>query len=594
MAIQQNKRIRQILVTVVGHVDHGKTSLLDKIRGTSVTAGEAGLITQAIGASIIPIEVIKKICGHLLDSLKLDITIPGILAIDTPGHAAFTSLRRRGGNLADIGIVVVDINDGFKPQTEEAIEFLRASKTPFVIAANKIDLVGTWRQSSKNVLPDIGMQAEDTQRLFEEKMYSIVGQLYEKFKMEAERFDRVSDYTKQVAIVPISAKTGEGLAELLMVLTGLAQKYLEQCLECNVDGPAKGTILEVKEEKGLGKTMDVIIYDGTLNVGDQVVIGNIGEPIVAKVKAMFEPAPLAEMRTKKARFSPVKQAVAATGIKISAPGAEDAIAGMPIISASGAGSIDSAKQEVQQDVGEVLIETEKDGLIIKADSLGSLEALIFIFKDRGIPIRKALIGDISKKDIIDAQSMMAKDPLMSAVLGFNVSVPDELKNENVKIITSSIIYDLLDKYEAWKIEETKRQEAKVLDMLAKPCKIEILKGYVFRQNNPAVVGVHVLEGELRSDAQLMNPEGEIVATVKSMQKEQKTVEKAVKGDEIAISLPGVTVGRQIKEEDVLYSAVSEQDFRQYKEHKHLVEGPQKALLKEIAEIMRKKSPVWGV
>ena len=583
---------RQILVTVVGHVDHGKTSILDKIRGTAVTEGEAGLITQAIGASIIPFATIKRVCGKLLDALNLDITIPGILAIDTPGHAAFTSLRKRGGNLADIAIVVVDIKEGFKPQTEEAIEFLKESKTPFIIAANKVDLLGNWKTQEMPILQSIAAQTPEVQKVFEGKMYEIVGQLHEKFQMNAERFDRVSDYSKQVAIVPVSAKTGEGMPELLMVLTGMAQKYLEQSLKYDIDGPAKGTVLEVKEEKGLGKTMDVIIYDGTLNVNDQIVIGNIGEPIVAKVKAMFEPAPLADMRAKKAKFKSIKSVSAATGIKVSAPGAEDAIAGMPLLAVKG--DLEKAKEEIQKDVDEILVETEKDGIIAKADSLGSLEAMRNMLKERNIPIRKALIGDITKKDLIDADAMKEKDPFMAVVLGFNVNLPEDLKSENTKVITSPIIYELIEKFEKWQEAEKKRQEAKALENLVQPCRIEILKGYVFRQSNPAVVGVHVVEGELKTETPLMKDDGTRLASVKSIQAEQKSVVKAEKGKEVAISLPGLTVGRQIEEGDILLSDIPEQDFRQFKEHKHLLEGPQKTLLKQIAEIKRRKNPVWGV
>ncbi len=584
--------IRQILVTVVGHVDHGKTSLLDKIRGTAVTEGESGLITQAIGASIIPIETIKRVCGKLLDALKQDITIPGMLAIDTPGHAAFTSLRKRGGNLADIAIVVVDIKEGFKPQTEEAIEFLKASKTPFIIAANKIDLLSKWKSSEKPIIQSINGQEAEVQRVFEEKMYSIVGQAYEKFEFSAERFDRVSDYTKQIAIVPVSAKTGEGIPELLMVLTGLAQKYLEKCLKCDIDGPAKGTVLEVKEEKGLGKTMDVIIYDGTLNVNDQIVIGNIGKPIVAKVKAMFEPAPLAEMMAKKSKYKSVRKVSAAIGVKISAPGAEEAIAGMPLLGVKG--NIDDAKEEVQKEVEEVLIETDKEGVIVKAGSLGSLEAVINMLKERKIPISKALIGDITKKDIADAGSMREKDPLKAVVLGFNVKLPEELKSENIKVILSDIIYELIEKIEKWQESEKKRQEAKALESLVQPCKVEILKGYVFRQSNPAVVGVHVVEGIVKPDTPLMKDDGTPLTSVKGIQSEQKNIDKAEKGAEVALSLPNVTVGRQINEGDVLLSAIPEDDFRQFKKHKHLLEGPQKTLLKQIAEIKRRKNPVWGV
>src|SRR3989338_9048939 len=133
--------LRQPIIAILGNVDSGKTQLLDTIRNTAIVESEPGRITQSIGCSIIPIESIKKICGNMLENLKLEIKIPGFLIIDTPGHAAFTSLRKRGGNLADMAILVVDVNDGIKVQTIECIGILRQYKTPFVIALNKIDLI---------------------------------------------------------------------------------------------------------------------------------------------------------------------------------------------------------------------------------------------------------------------------------------------------------------------------------------------------------------------------------------------------------------------------------------------------------------------
>ncbi|MBT4805689.1 translation initiation factor IF-2, partial [Candidatus Woesearchaeota archaeon] len=326
---------RKVLLTVVGHVDHGKTSLLDKIRQTAVTKGEAGGITQAVGVSIIPMETIKKICGPLLNAFKGKLSVPGLLAIDTPGHAAFTSLRKRGGSLADIAILIVDITEGFKPQTIESIEILKANKVPFIIAANKIDLIHGWQfDKEKLLLQNINNMNPQMQGEFEKKLYELVGTVAE-HGLQSERFDRVEDYTKQIAIVPVSAHTGQGIPELLMVLTGLAQKFLEKKLEIEETGNAKGTILEVKEEKGMGTTLDAIIYNGQLKVNDTLVIGGIDQAIVVKVRALLEPAELAEMREKKSKFKNVKQVTAATGVKISAPGLNEAISGMPIISCSG-------------------------------------------------------------------------------------------------------------------------------------------------------------------------------------------------------------------------------------------------------------------
>ena len=582
--------IRQPIVAIMGHVDHGKTLLLDKIRGTAVAAKEHGGITQAIGASIIPIDTIKKVCGRLLGSMN--ITVPGLLFIDTPGHAAFNSLRKRGGNLADIAILVVDVNEGFKPQTVESIEILKAFKTPFIIAANKIDLIQGWRkEKGESILKKISEQNDQVQQELDKKVYEIVGKVYE-FGLEAERFDRVSDYTRQVAIIPSSAVTGDGIAELLMVITGLAQKYLEQDLNVDIHGPAKGVVLEVKEDKGLGKSMDAIVYDGSLKVGDVIVVGGLAGPVSAKVKALFLPAPLAEMREKRTKFQSVKEVHAATGIKVVAPGTEDVVSGMPFM---GAGNdIEAVKESVQGEVKEVLAEaTSKEGIIIKADSLGSLEALAVLLKEKDIPIQKASVGVISKRDISDAEANYEKDPLRAVILGFNIPVPESVP-ENVKIIAHPVIYKVIEDYEAWVVKARREMELAAMGVLTKPCKIRLLKGYVFRQNNPAVVGVEVLNGTLKNNIRLMNPDGKILTGVRGMQLEQKNIESAERGKQVAVSLPDVTVGRQIKEGDVLYSFISEDEFRKFKDYKQYLSEDERNLLKEIAGIMRRNNAVWGV
>ena len=584
--------IRRILVTTMGHVDHGKSSLLDKIRGTTVAEREAGRITQAIGASIIPIETIQRTCGKLLDSLGMKLTIPGILAIDTPGHAAFTNLRRRGGNLADIAILVVDINEGFKPQTVEAIEILRNSKTPFVIAANKIDLIQGWRKREGFLLPAIAALDQQATARFETKLYEIVGKLSE-MGIEGDRFDRVSDYTKQIAIVPTSAETGDGIPELLMVITGLAQRYMEKSLHVDRTGPAKGTILEVKEEKGLGATIDVIIYDGMLRVNDTIIIGGIDQPIVTKVKALLEPLPLAEMMDKKSKYKHVKEVQAAIGVKIAAPDIKEVIAGMPIRALGPDDDQDDVGHKVMEEVKEVLIETDDNGIIIKADTLGGLEALTTLLRDKGIQIRKASVGDISHKDIAKAETNIDSEPLNAAILGFNVAGITE-STENVKILTNNIIYKLIEDFEGWKIQRKKQLEEKKLNALVRPWKIELLRGYCFRQCNPCVIGVSVEGGTIRSGTMAMTAEGKIVGTIKGLQAEQKNVEKAESGKKIAVSIDGATLGRQICEGDTLYSDIPEEDFKRLKEFKEYLTEEEKEILRTIAKMKREHNPVWGV
>lgn len=591
---------RKVLLTIVGHVDHGKTSLLDKIRRTAVAAGEAGGITQAIGVSIIHIETVNKICGKLMDVFNGNATIPGFLAIDTPGHAAFTSLRKRGGSLADIAVLVVDINEGFKPQTIESIEILKANKVPFVVAANKIDLIKDWRYDEKKfLLENINGLPYEIQGEFEKKMYELVAQVQE-YKLDAERFDRVADYTKQIAIIPLSAKTGQGIPELLMVLTGLAQKYLEQQLILEEAGYVKGTILEVKEEKGLGTTIDAIIYAGTLKVNDTLIIGGVEKPLIVKVRALLEPAELAEMREKKSKFRNVKEVIAATGVKIAAPGLEEAIAGMPIRSCSPKKEeLERVQQEVQDEVHEVLIfEGAEKGVLIKADTIGGLEALRKLLEEKNIPISSATLGNVTKIDLSSLELMKEKDEFYGVILGFNIALSVELEEyvlaKKLKIIINDIIYRLIEDYEKY-IEIIKKEiELRELSALVRPCKFLILKGYVFRQSNPAVVGIEIEVGGIKAGDPIMNGQGKRLTMVKSMQEEQETIHNAGQGKQLAMAMDNVIVGRQIQEGDYLYTDIPENDFKKLKEFKKHLSKNELEVLKEIAEIKRRDNPVWGV
>ncbi len=586
--------LRKPIVTIMGHVDHGKTKILDTIRHTTVVDREAGAITQAIGASIVPVETIGRICGPLISGLKTRLTLSGLLFIDTPGHAAFTNLRMMGGILAHIAVLVIDINEGIKPQTVEAVEILRKYRTPFVIAANKIDLVSGWRKYDSILTRNIVGQSEETRTLFDSKLYELVAKMHE-LGFSSERFDRVDDHTRTIALVPVSAKTGEGIAELLMVLAGLAQRFLNECLSCNVDGPGKGTILEVKEEQGLGTTLDVIVYDGRIRVNDTIVVGSPGEPIVTKVRVLLEPAPLEEMRDKKSRFRAIREVTAATGVKISARNIEGALAGMPIIATE---NVELAKAELKKDVAEVVFEKDSRGIVIKADSLGSLEALVTLLRERSVLIRKASVGNITKKDVSDAFSNMESDPMLATVLGFNVDITADALSQakacQVRVFTNKVIYRLIEDYEVWMAGEKKRQDQERREGLAKPCKIEVMKGYVFRQKNPAVFGVDVHEGVLKTDMAIMKSDGERLGYVKSLQAEQKSIDRAEKNKQVALSMDGVTVGRNVFEGDILYSDMTEEQFRNAKCSRDCCTAEELGLLKEIAQIKRKKNPLWGL
>lgn len=584
--------LRTPIVVVMGHVDHGKTTLLDKIRGTAVAKGEAGLITQHIGATEVPLNVIQDFCGSHFGN---EMQIPGLLFIDTPGHHAFTSMRSRGGSLADLAVLIVDVNEGFQPQTIESLSILKRYKTPFVVAANKMDRIGGWHPTANAPFAtSLKAQNERVTEVLDTRLYELVGELY-KYGFDGDRYDRIGDFTRTVGIVPISAVTGEGVPDLLMILAGLAKRFLKDNLKLTATGPGVGTILEVKEEKGLGVTLDVILYNGEFNSGDTVIVGTAHEPVVTKIRALLKPKPLAEIRSEE-RFLPVKHVAAASGVKISAPKIENALAGSTIRVVSSPEEVEALSLELKSELEAVRIDTENEGVILKSDTLGSLEALVGELKARNIHIHFADVGPISRRDVIRAAAI--NDPLLSAVLGFNVDIlPDaitEIQKTNVPVFSSEIIYSIIENYEKWVEDQKMKIEQERLEAVIRPGAVRILPDCVFRQSKPAVVGVQVIGGIVRTQVNLMREDGANVGVVKGIQAHNENQGSATVGQEVAISIDGPTVGRQIHEGDILYVNIPEKHARIVEmELKPKLAEDEREVLEDFLEIKRKKDPFWG-
>jgi translation initiation factor 5B len=581
--------LRQILVATLGHVDHGKTSLLDAIRGTKVQSREAGEITQHVGASEVPIEVVKKVCAPVLSRMPVRFTIPGLLLIDTPGHEVFANLRRRGGSIADIAMLVVDITKGIEAQTVESLEILREYKVPFVIAANKVDLLTGWRPAEGAAIGEsLAAQRPDVQARVDELLYRMVGQLYER-KFNGERFDRVTDLTKQVVIVPVSARTREGLPELLLYLSGLAQKYLEERLRVSRDISGKASILEVKEEKGLGKTLDVILYDGSLQTGDTVVFATKTGVAASKVKALLKPAPLQEMRAPTEKFKSVKEVQAASGVKLACDRAEEALPGSPLYVARTEDESAKAQELVAGEVKEIVFESEQTGVIVRADALGSLEAITKLFSAEGIAVRSAIIGSPSKRDVMEASSVREREKGLGALFAFNVPVDAEVRRAaeevQVKLFEERIIYNLVEGYQRWRQEEREREKREAFTTLTLPARVRVLPGFMFRMSNPAIFGIEVEVGVIRKEYELMNEEGVVVGTLKAIQREKQSVESAKRGEQVAVSMPEPAYGRQVLEKQALYTAVPKEHARTLEEKYASALSPEELeLLRQIKKI----------
>jgi len=589
--------IRQPIVCVLGHVDTGKTLLLDQIRKSSVQAREAGGITQHIGASFFPVETLKEIAGHLLQRIGGEVRIPGLLVVDTPGHEAFANLRRRGGGVADIAILVIDVLRGFEAQTYESLDILKSRRTPFLVAANKIDRIPGWKpQSTFSFLDSYKNQDPYVRQILDEHLYRIMGKFSE-LSFRADRFDKVTDFTRTVAIVPTSAKTGEGITELVAVLTGLTQQFLRKQLQIT-HGPAKGTVLEVKEEIGLGVTVNAIIYDGVLRKDDTIVLGGKNGPIVTTVRALLLPKPLDEIRDPRDKFSSVNEVSAAAGVKIAAPNLEDALAGAPLYVASSKEELDDLFKEISEEVRRLRISTDVDGVVLKTDALGSLEAIAESLKRNNVPIRLADVGDVSKRDIMEAAVVKENEILYGVVLAFNVRVlPDaeeEAKNRKVPIFRHNIIYHLVDDYLRWMEKEKEARERGEFERLVRPAKIRILPGYVFRRAKPAIVGIEVLAGTIKPRLSLIDKDGKEIGEILQIQDRGKAISAAEKGAQVAISIDKPIVGRHINEGDILYVSIPELHAKKLLlKFGGRLSPDELECLNEIVKIMSRKKIYWG-
>lgn len=561
---------RQPIVCVLGHVDAGKSLLLDSIRNTTLTANEAGGISQHILASEVPIPAIQSFCSKVLETnMKFTLTLPGLLFIDTPGHEAFINLRRRGGSVADIAILVIDVTKGIEAQTIEAIEILREYHTPFIIALNKIDSIEGWKSRGNNACFNdiLSEQRKDVQDSLEEKIYRLVGELY-KYGFSAERYDRVREFTKQILIVPVSARGGEGLQELLVLVAGLAQRFLQNRLQLHEGIAGKGSILEVREEKGLGKTLDVILFDGTIREGDEIVFASYMGVRTSRVKVLLKPSPYDRSGLQREKYQNMSELNAACGVKIVCEGAEEAIAGSTIMVVK-EGEEEKARESIEHELKDILIETEDLGVIVKADTLGSIEAIDKIFASGDIPIRSASIGSPNKQDLAKASAVREKDKYLGAIFAFHVPVEEEIKQEaeknGVKIIEEKIIYNLLENYKYWRDEETARERKDAFANLTLPAKIFLLPKSCFRVSNPAIFGVEVMQGKIRKGYGMIDSEGKFIGEIKGIQHEKENIEEAKKGMQVAISMQEPTYGRQIKEKGELYSDINTEDAKMIKE-----------------------------
>jgi translation initiation factor 5B len=583
--------LREPIISLLGHVDHGKTTLLDRIAGTVRAAKEAGGITQHIGAIEVPGATIRAVCEGILTQDQLQ--VPGLLFIDTPGHRSFETMRRRGGALADIVVLVVDVREGLMPQTRESLQILRHEKTPFAVALTKIDLLAGWRRPAGPVRLSEQLAAASAEftKALDLRLYSVAEEL-NAMGFSAERYDRVSDFTRNVGIVPVSAKSGVGVPELLALLVGLSQRFLQADLR-DVAGTGEGTILERSEQRGIGPVTSVIVYRGKIAVGDEILVTGREEPFATRIRGLYRPAaPRTGKAPKHPRLDGLESVVAAAGVYLAAPGIEEAVPGGIFKVVRSPEETETVRTELTQESHPVA-EIAESGVAIHADTLGGLEALAFECKQAQIPVHEASVGAVGRSTVLKIQSV--RDPLHRAILAFNVPLlPDALppgESPEVQIFRDDVIYRVVEGYTQWKEARKRQLDARRRLELVHPAKLEILPGFVFRSSKPAIVGIKVLGGTLRSGVRLMRDDGTEVGVLKSLQQEGASVPQAATGTELAASIEGAVVGRNVSEGDRLLVALPESVVRALR--KLELDDAEKAILDEIISLHQAESPFWG-
>ncbi|XP_050373833.1 eukaryotic translation initiation factor 5B-like [Argentina anserina] len=565
---EDHSDLRSPICCIMGHVDTGKTKLLDCIRGTNVQEGEAGGITQQIGATYFPAENIRERTKELKADAKLK--VPGLLVIDTPGHESFTNLRSRGSGLCDIAILVVDIMHGLEPQTIESLNLLKMRNTEFIVALNKVDRLYGWKTfRNQPIRKAMKQQSKDVLNEYDRRVTEIITQFKEQ-GLNTELYYKNKEMGETYSIVPTSAISGEGIPDLLLLLVQWAQKSMVEKL--TYSNEIQCTVLEVKVIEGLGTTIDVVLVNGVLHEGDQIVVCGMQGPIVTTIRALLTPHPMKELRVK-GTYLHHSQIKAAQGIKITAQGLEHAIAGTALYVVGPLDDLDDIKKTAMEDMKSVLNRIDKsgEGVCVQASTLGSLEALLEFLKtpEVNIPVSGISIGPVHKKDVMKASVMLEKKKEYATILAFDVKVTPEARDIaeelGVKIFLADIIYHLFDQFKAYidnLKEEKKKEDA---DEAVFPCVLKILPNCVFRKKDPILVGVEVLEGIAKVGAPICIPQRDFIdiGRLASIKNNNKPVDIAKKGQKVAIQIVGTNsdeqqkmYGRHFEMEDELVSRIS--------------------------------------
>ena len=593
--------LRSPIICILGHVDAGKTSLLDCLRRSKVQSGEAGGITQQIGATFFPIEHVVRRTASLIEANKFrgadskkalmpsESKLPGFLMIDTPGHSCFTHLRSRGSSLCDIAILLVDLTKGLEAQTKESLDLLRRRKCPFIVVINKVDRMYDWVPTLDAPFSVcLSKQKKYVHSEFLSRVQTVKTQLMEE-GFNSELFYENTDLRKTVSLVPVSATTGEGIPDLLCLLTQIVENFMESKVTLHEKGSVDCTLLEVKKTEGFGTTLDVILVNGALHIGDTIVVCGLNGPIVTTIRNLLSPAPCTELRLR-GDFVTHQSVHAAKGVKIAAHDIEDAVAGTPLFvynDKDPSPSLEDLKSDVMKDVTSLnsRLEASGRGITLQASTLGSLEALLSFFEEKKVPVACIALGPIHKRHMIHCQVSLERDPKNALLLAFDVPISKEAQEiadfHKIPIFSSNVIYTLFDRYIAYVKQKEEQAKDRNQNLVVFPVSFRYLQ--TFRAADPIVLGVEVLRGQLRSGTPIgilpknnadsstnsLSPSFQTIGTVVSVQSEHKEIPISRAGSKVAIKIQtkdlGAVVGRHVPTDCIFHSALSRKSIDALKE-----------------------------
>ena len=566
------------IIAFLGHVDAGKTSIMDCIRNTYFAYKEIGGLTQTIGITEVPTSRIEELSKELLEKFKVKVNVESLIFIDSPGHEAFVTLRERGASIADFAILTVDSKEGIQKQTIESINILKAYKTPFLVALTKIDMIdGYIPKKDMSFLDFINSQNPKYTQNLEERLYSLVSDL-SNYGFSSERYDRVKDFTKEVAIVPVSSVNNIGVNDLLVLIIGISQRYLPS----EPTERADVAIVEEKAIKGLGKVYDAIVYSGKINVGDRVLMETLDGVKETKIKGIMKLKPLEESRENFGRYESVGSIDAVKPIRLILQNPE------ALIGTSISVFKDETEKENIEHTMKSSIQNYNDeksgGVIVCADSIGSLDAMKKLSESEGIQVGLAKIGSPTKRDL-DLAKVGNR-----AIMCFNVKIDREVTEladaEKVVLIQGKAIYSIIDQYKTLLSQQKGRELQDKLSKIILPAKFRVIEKSVFRRSNPCVFGAEILLGEIRSGYRVIKSDGKVLGRIMDIQNENKKLENAKAGDKIAVSIDDAVFGRNLYENDLLYTDIGQNDLINFEDVKDSLPEDYSLALNEIRKIKR--------